>query len=203
MRIIWGIRHHDPIAMTVFWLVIASWVTFAGVFLAHKKPPRQQETRSEKRSILGIILQSVGFACAWAVQRPMFSPIVSMPVWMEILIATFTLGVATFSIYLIMTAVRTLGKQWAYAARLIEGHKLITEGPYRWVRNPIYTGMFGMLLATGLAVSHWIGLLSAIIVFAIGTMIRVRSEEKLLREAFGQEFEDYAQRVSAVLPGIY
>jgi protein-S-isoprenylcysteine O-methyltransferase Ste14 len=33
--------------------------------------------------------------------------------------------------------------------------------------------------------------------------IRARSEEKLLRAAFGEEFEDYAKRVPAVIPGIY
>jgi protein-S-isoprenylcysteine O-methyltransferase Ste14 len=60
-----------------------------------------------------------------------------------------------------------------------------------------------MLLATGLAVSHWIGLLPAIGVFLIGTMIRIRSEEKLLHEAFGQEFENYTRNVAAMLPGIY
>jgi protein-S-isoprenylcysteine O-methyltransferase Ste14 len=203
MKIVWGIRHHDPIAMTVFWLVIATWITFAGVFMAPKKPPQQEETKRDKRATLGIVLQGIGYAVVWAIRRPLFSPVVSMPVAIEIVLAIITVGIAALSVWLVMTAVRTLGKQWAYAARLIEGHKLVTEGPYRWVRNPIYTGMLGMLLATGLAVSHWVGLLPAIIVFVIGTMIRVRTEEKLLHEAFGQEFENYAQRVPAVLPGIY
>ncbi|MFS8084040.1 MAG: methyltransferase, partial [Acidobacteriota bacterium] len=106
------------------------------------------------------------------------------------------------SVWFFATAIRTLGKQWSLAARVLEGHKLVTEGPYRIVRNPIYTAMFGMLLATGVAISHWSGLLIAIIVFAIGTVIRVHSEEKLLREAFGAEFEAYAQRVPAVVPFI-
>jgi protein-S-isoprenylcysteine O-methyltransferase Ste14 len=43
----------------------------------------------------------------------------------------------------------------------------------------------------------------AIVLFALGLLIRVRSEEKLLRAAFGEEFEEYARRVSAVVPGIY
>ena len=60
-----------------------------------------------------------------------------------------------------------------------------------------------MLLATGLAISHWIGLAIAIIVFAIGTMIRVRNEERLLRAAFGAEFDDYARRVPAVIPFLF
>ena len=83
---------------------------------------------------------------------------------------------------------------------MVEGHKLVTQGPYSVVRNPIYTGMLGMLLATGLAVSHWIGLLIALAVFSIGTAIRVRTEAALLRETFGEEFENYARKVPAVIP---
>jgi len=115
----------------------------------------------------------------------------------------FTIGVAAASVWLVWAAVRHLGKQWAVAARLVENHKLITTGPYSYVRNPIYTGMLGMLIATGLAMEHWIALIVAVVLFAIGLVIRVRSEEKLLRAAFGEEFEEYARRVPAVLPGIY
>jgi protein-S-isoprenylcysteine O-methyltransferase Ste14 len=79
----------------------------------------------------------------------------------------------------------------------------LTAGPYACVRNPIYTGMFGMLIATGLAMEHWLALAAAIVIFAVGLVIRVRTEEKLLRAAFGEEFEEYAKRVPAVLPGIY
>ncbi len=89
------------------------------------------------------------------------------------------------------------------SARLIEGHKLITEGPYRFVRNPIYLAMFGMILSTGLAISRWWVLPIAITLFLIGNAIRIRSEEKLLRESFGAEFEDYARRVPALFPRIF
>jgi protein-S-isoprenylcysteine O-methyltransferase Ste14 len=88
-------------------------------------------------------------------------------------------------------------------ARLVEDHKLITEGPYAHIRNPIYTGMLGMLIATGLATEHWIALVAAIVIFMIGLMIRVRVEESLLRSQFGTEFDQYASRVAAVVPGIF
>ena len=79
----------------------------------------------------------------------------------------------------------------------------MTEGPYSLVRNPIYTAMFGMLLATGLVATRWPGFIVAIIIFLIGTVIRVRSEEHLLREQFGADFDGYAHRVRAFIPGIY
>jgi protein-S-isoprenylcysteine O-methyltransferase Ste14 len=63
--------------------------------------------------------------------------------------------------------------------------------------------MLGMLIATGLAMEHWIATIVAVVVFMGGLVIRVRTEEKLLRSAFGAGFEEYAKRVPAVLPGIY
>jgi protein-S-isoprenylcysteine O-methyltransferase Ste14 len=107
------------------------------------------------------------------------------------------------SVWLITAAVKTLGKEWSLTARLVEGHKLATSGPYAYVRHPIYTGMLGMLVATGLAFSHWVALLAAVPIFFLGTIIRIRSEERLLRGAFGDQFEDYTRRVPAIVPGLY
>lgn len=59
------------------------------------------------------------------------------------------------------------------------------------------------ILTMALAISYWIALVIAVAVFAIGTWIRVRSEEKLLREAFGTQFEEYARRVPAVVPFLF
>jgi protein-S-isoprenylcysteine O-methyltransferase Ste14 len=60
-----------------------------------------------------------------------------------------------------------------------------------------------MLVATGLAFSHWAALPAALVIFLVGTIVRVRSEEKLLREAFGEQFNNYARRVAAIVPGVY
>ena len=64
----------------------------------------------------------------------------------------------------------------------------------------IHPEKFGMIVAAGLAWNHWIGFLISLVLFGIGTAIRVRSEEKLLREQFGAAFEDYKRNVPAVVP---
>ena len=94
----------------------------------------------------------------------------------------------------------TLGKQWSLQARVLENHELVQRGPYRVVRHPIYTGMLGMLVAGGLAYGHWIGLLLGLVVYYIGTVMRIRSEERLLREQFGSAYTDYTHTVPAFLP---
>lgn len=48
--------------------------------------------------------------------------------------------------------------------------------------------------------SHWIGLLAGLVLISVGTAIRVRAEEKLLRDQFGAEYEEYARRVPGIVP---
>ena len=193
----------DSLPTLVFAVVMLSWFAFVVAFLARKNPPSPPDSKRARISILGIALQGISYAIVWSVHRPFFTPLARMGKQVEIIVAVLTMIVAIGSVWFVSAAVRSLGKHWSIAARLVEGHKLVTEGPYRIVRNPIYTGMFGMLLATGLAISQWIALLIAIVVYAVGTVIRVRIEEKLLREAFGAEFEAYARRVPAVVPFLF
>ena len=179
-------------------LVAAAWAGFFAFFFK-KQPSPESETKRDPASIAGIVLQMAGFALVWIIQRPL--PQAGLRLGRgEILLDVLAPMLSVVSAGLGLSAVRTLGRQWSYAARLVEGHKLVTDGPYRLVRHPIYTAMLGMLLAANFAYGHWLGLLVAGTIFVIGTLIRVRSEEKLLRDAFGAEFEDYARRARAFIP---
>jgi protein-S-isoprenylcysteine O-methyltransferase Ste14 len=197
--------HPTPLALATLFGVILCWIFFAGIFLLRKKPPNAPEARRDRFSTLGIVLQMVAYFLVWF--QPPWKPFLPRVAVLSgiagIVFSGLTVAIAAASGWLLEAAVHTLGKQWALAARLVEGHKLITVGPYAYVRNPIYTGMLGMLIATGLAMEHWIALIVAVVLFIVGLVIRVRSEEKLLRAAFGEEFEAYARRVPAVLPGIF
>ena len=183
-----------------FVAVVLSWLAFVLAFSFHQKLPSPPDKKRDPASIIGIVFQGLSYALVWIIRRQWLTPMFGSNRFLEIILAVVTILLAVGSVWFCSAAIRTLGVQWSLAARVVEGHKLVTQGPYSIVRNPIYTGMFGMLLATGLAVSHWIGLLLAIATFAIGTFIRVRSEERLLREMFGKEFDDYARRVRAVIP---
>jgi protein-S-isoprenylcysteine O-methyltransferase Ste14 len=187
----------------VFATVILCWVVFFSAFVVRKRPPRAAERKRDRASIVGVALQGAAYAIMSAGHRDLFTPMAPLGTAIEVALAMLTVALSIGSAWMTVAAVRTLGKEWSVTARLVEGHKLATEGPYHLVRHPIYTAMFGLLLATGLVVSDWRALLMAALVFWIGTAIRVRSEEKLLHEAFGQEFEDYARRVPAVFPRLY
>jgi protein-S-isoprenylcysteine O-methyltransferase Ste14 len=192
-------------ARMTFYAVIVCWWLFLLTFWLRKRPPRARETKRDWKSLLGLVLQAAGYFCVWSfpLQQKHFAPVASEAPAVEWGVAVLTVAIAAASTWLVNAAARRLGKQWALAARLVEGHTLIRDGPYRFVRNPIYLGMFGMLVSTGLAAAQWISLLVAVVLFIAGTYIRIRSEERLLREAFGSEFEAYARKVPALIPGIY
>ncbi|MGH9729246.1 MAG: methyltransferase family protein [Candidatus Acidiferrales bacterium] len=193
----------DSIGLALFITILAFWLGFTLIFVLHKKPPRTAESARDPKSLAGLLLQSIAYVLAWIIPRANFGPIVPMPKWTEIIVAVIAIVIAALSLWLMWRAIITLGKQWAYVARIVEGHRLVTEGPYDLVRNPIYTGMFGMLVATGLAASRRPSFLAAIIIFLLGTWIRIRREESLLRQSFGGEFEAYCNRVPALFPKLF
>ncbi len=181
--------------------VVFLWIAFAAVFLFRKKISTTRDTVGVSASFLGLALQGSAFGIAWAIRRtPLFSPLIDGQYFLNIVLQSLAVLLGAGSVWLAMAAVRELGNQWSLQARLIEGHKLVTSGVYQIVRHPIYTAMLGMLLATGLAYSHWIVLIAALMVFLIGTKIRTNIEERLLTDAFGQEFEEWKARVPGLIP---
>jgi protein-S-isoprenylcysteine O-methyltransferase Ste14 len=181
-------------------VVGACWLGFGVILVVGKRGASKTQTRRDAKSHLGFFLQGVAYAICSIFPRAQFSPFAAGSKAAEGVVAALTAAIALASVWFCYTAARALGKQWALVARVVEGHQLITGGPYSVVRNPIYLAMFGMLVATGLAVSRWQALAVAMIVFFAGTEIRIRSEERLLREAFGAKFEEYARRVPGLFP---
>lgn len=165
--------------------------------LAFVKPSRQAAGRKKqsgaRQSRLGIVLVMVGFALLWAYVRPREF---HKPAWELVL----SMAIGPPAVALVWAATRHLGKQWRYQAALRDDHELIRTGPYAWVRHPIYTSMLGMVLATGFCWTWWPMFLAAVVVFVAGTELRVRAEDKLLAERFGEAFAGYRKSVPAFIP---
>jgi protein-S-isoprenylcysteine O-methyltransferase Ste14 len=96
---------------------------------------------------------------------------------------------------------RTLATNWSSEVVFKEQHELVTSGPYRLARHPIYTSMLTMALGTALA----IGRLSSCVGFvlmAIGFLVRVKQEDELMLLHF-PEYAEYKSRVKALIPFVW
>jgi protein-S-isoprenylcysteine O-methyltransferase Ste14 len=114
------------------------------------------------------------------------------------------IGVALFGlgIGLVYWSGLALGRYYSADVTLQEDHRLITDGPFRYIRHPRYAG--AILIAFGLSFifRSWIGLTISgisIVVF----LLRIRDEEALMAEAFREEWEDYCRRTRRLVPLLY
>ena len=95
-----------------------------------------------------------------------------------------------------------LGRYWSARPGIKQDHQLIRTGPYRFVRNPIYTGLLVGYIGTAIVIgAFWAFVL--IIFLLAAFLMRIREEEKLLLGGFGEEYEKYRREVKALIPYLF
>lgn len=181
---------------------VLSWPLIAAAWIAWLYPllfraPHQQNRPSitlPGPTRAGLALQCAGIAMALLFRAPLDTPVAA---WRVIV------GAALAAICTVMswTSVTHLGRQFRITAGLYEDHLLVSTGPYRWVRHPLYTSMLGMVVVTILLLmTELVWAAAALAFYIVGTEIRVHAEDALLRSRFGQEFERYRRGVKGYIP---
>ena len=96
-----------------------------------------------------------------------------------------------------------LGKQFSWLVTVQEEHELITDGPFRYMRHPRYSGIIQWIFGVALIFLSIIGLVLAVLISSL-MLLRIPKEEKMLHQEFGEEWEDYCRRVTKkVIPYVY
>lgn len=182
---------------------MAIWAGFAAfVALLLAAAARRGEKSGERRaarSWLGVAIQAIGFLVVG--YGPLHVALASDSA-LALAQAALVVALMALCVGLFLAASRAMGRNWSIVARTRNDHDLVTEGPFAWIRHPIYTGLFGYLLAMAIAFGHWGGLILGVPLYWIGTMMRVAQEERLLRAQFGNAYDGYARRVKRFVPGI-
>lgn len=112
------------------------------------------------------------------------------------------LGVVLISgaVFVFWRAHADLGLNWSPTLEIREKHELITGGIYAHIRHPMYASQWLWVLAQPLLLQNWIAGFLNLLVFIPFYFLRVREEERLMLEQFGDQYRSYMQRVGAVLP---
>lgn len=119
----------------------------------------------------------------------------SLPAWLHW--TGFGVGLITVAFWTWVQVV--LDVQWSAQLQLTREHHLITTGPYARIRHLLYTGIFGWCVALSLLTANWIFFGACVLSF-IGLLWRIPREERMMIEAFGDEYKSYMQHTGRLFP---
>ena len=204
------------LGLTFFSLIAGGWgrffsqlpgAVFALLFCAMviiERLVQAPDVGGERKDRGSVVFLWVGFGMAYAAAiadyywlRPHWAPWSWNVYWLAAGVGLYLVGQT-----IRVVAIRTLGRFFTISVRRHENHRVITEGPYRLVRHPAYSGLW--LMAVG-----YVSLFASALVLAyfllIGTgalLYRIRVEEKMLLETFGDEYRQYMKRTRRLVPWV-
>jgi protein-S-isoprenylcysteine O-methyltransferase Ste14 len=100
-------------------------------------------------------------------------------------------------------AIVVLGRFFTVDVRVHPDQTVVERGPYRWVRHPSYSGLVIFCVGLGIALSNWVSLIVLALVPTLGLLVRIRSEERALLAALGEDYRRYASTRRRLFPGIW
>ena len=93
-----------------------------------------------------------------------------------------------------------LGLNWSPSLEIRQKHELITRGIYGVIRHPMYASQWLWVVAQVLLLPNWIAGWVGLIVFIPFYLLRVRAEERMMLDTFGDQYRDYMSKVGGVIP---
>ncbi len=181
----------------------ACWMAFAAAFLTWwaTEEVYKRLGRDERRIVYDRGSRKIATASIYAGVTISF--LLRAMGWGELSAVLQFSGIALMFIGILFRAwsIRLLGRHFSVQVAVQPEHRLITSGPYRWIRHPCYTGTMLTVMGIPLAIGLW-GLTPLVgILFLAGHFYRIRVEEEVLTERFGAEYVEYRCKTCGIFPG--
>jgi protein-S-isoprenylcysteine O-methyltransferase Ste14 len=184
----------------------AFWCSYAGFALFElwiwRRDRRAASGADADRGSLRILVTvlAVGIFAAFFVANAV--PAARFTAWKtEVRLAALVL--IWLGLALRLWAILTLGAFFRRTVHLQEGHRMITTGPYRIVRNPAYLGSLLTLVGVGLGLGNGLSVAILAVAGLVGFGQRIRVEDAALGALFGAAHAAYRKRKAALIPFVW
>jgi protein-S-isoprenylcysteine O-methyltransferase Ste14 len=111
--------------------------------------------------------------------------------------------VLALSLWLFHRSHADLGTNWSITLEIRESHRLITEGVYKHVRHPMYLALLLYGLGQAVVIPNWVAGPSYAMAMVLVFALRLKPEEKLMRDRFKGEYEAYVFKTKRLIPGVW
>jgi protein-S-isoprenylcysteine O-methyltransferase Ste14 len=161
-----------------------------------EKMSEQRVTRQE-RTLLGLLFLGMFFVpIIYAATNWLDFANYQLPAWAGGLGVLILAG----ALFVFWRAHADLGLNWSPSLEIREKHELITRGIYGLIRHPMYASQWLWVIAQPLLLQNWIAGFLNLLVFIPFYLLRVKAEEQMMLEKFGDQYHTYRQKVGAILP---
>ena len=182
-----------------YWLIFAIWVVWEG-YWGFSSLGVKRATRKEPWVTRGPVVAGLVLGCVLLLAPGWCGPFFNRRFLPENdLLYSAGLVLLLSGVCWAFWARHSLGRNWSGRVTIKEDHELVTSGPYRWVRHPIYTGVLSAFTGSALALGRVGNLFGFAIMLAI-FVHKMRLEEKVLDEHFGQRYADYRRTTRRIIP---
>jgi protein-S-isoprenylcysteine O-methyltransferase Ste14 len=190
------------VAKLIWWVGAVAWYAVMHPHLrrSRKTPTAQRPERARERVLMLISLTGLFIVPAiyTIIGVPRFADYAFRP-WL----AWIGVAVLVCALALFFHTHRRLGRYWSVTLEIRENHGLVTDGIYRFVRHPMYSAYFLWVLSQALLLPNWIAGPAGIVGFGTLFAFRVRREEQMMLQAFGDAYAAYAARTKRIIPGVF
>jgi protein-S-isoprenylcysteine O-methyltransferase Ste14 len=100
-------------------------------------------------------------------------------------------------------AVAALGRAFRTTVEVDAGQAVISNGPYRWVRHPSYSGLLLIVTGCGLASGSWLALAVCAVLPLPALLRRIHVEEAELVSVLGDRYRAYQEQTKRLIPGLW
>ena len=100
-------------------------------------------------------------------------------------------------------AIAALGPAFRTTVEVDPGQRVVTTGPYRWIRHPSYAGLLLILAGLGLALGNWLSLAAALALPLPAIVRRIHVEEAELNRVLGDAYGTYQAKSARLIPGVW
>ncbi|RMI40053.1 isoprenylcysteine carboxylmethyltransferase family protein [Actinomadura harenae] len=100
-------------------------------------------------------------------------------------------------------AIVTLGKFFRSSVHVQEGHEVVSDGPYRFVRHPSYTGLMLLFIGASLTFGNALAVVIFLVCVSIATLVRIRVEERVLSAELGEAYREFARTRARLVPYVW
>jgi protein-S-isoprenylcysteine O-methyltransferase Ste14 len=186
-------------AATAFEAVSAAWIAFEGVMGIRQRLRAGHLNLRDPTYLVLLVCIGGSVAAALQIGRDGGVPWPGGRLWP--VIAGIVLIVAGTGLR--AWSIATLGRFFQYQIEIQPGHQVVTTGPYRYVRHPSCTGIALALAGFALASGDVLSLPAVAVLGGLGLAIRIRAEERQLKQALGEEYESFAAQRKRLIPGVW